>query len=79
MKRTTLTAHEVSDVHQMVTVLQIGTELTDVMRIKLLSPSISEFEPTDTIHVWNATGHRSCRPKLQTSISTVGHASDSES
>ena len=43
---------------RLVTVLQsnmIGTELTDVMRIKLLSPLISEFEPTDAIHAWNAT------------------------
>ena len=28
------------------------TVLTDVMRIKLLCPSISEFEPTDAIHAW---------------------------
>ena len=55
------------------------TVLTDVMRIKLLSPSISEFEPTNAIHAWNATGHRSRRPYHQTSSSTVGHASDSES
>ena len=28
------------------------TVLTDAMRIKLLCPSISEFEPTDAIHAW---------------------------
>ena len=58
--------------------------LTDVLRIKLMSPSISDFEPTDAIHAWNVTGHRSRRPNYQTSScssSTVGHAhvSDSES
>ena len=29
--------------------------LTDVLRIKLMSPSISDFEPTDAIHAWNVT------------------------
>ena len=58
--------------------------LTDVLRIKLMSPSISDFEPTDAIHAWNVTGHRSRRPNYQTSSCssiTVGHArvSDSES
>ena len=58
--------------------------LTDVLRIKLMSPSISDFEPTDAILAWNATDHRSRRPNYQTSScssSTVGHArvSDSES
>ena len=58
--------------------------LTDVLRIKLMSPSISDFEPTDAIHAWNVTGHRSRRPNYQTyscSSSTLGHArvSDSES
>ena len=47
-------------------------------------PSISDFEPTDAIHAWNVTGHRSRRPNYQTSScssSIVGHArvSDSES
>ena len=50
-----------------------------------MSPSISDFEPTDAIHAWNVTGHRSRIPNYQTSScsrsSTVGHArvSDSES
>ena len=39
--------------------------LTDVLRIKLMSPSISDFEPTDAIHTWNVTGHRSRRPNYQ--------------
>ena len=29
--------------------------LTDVLRIKLMSPSISDLEPTDAIHAWNVT------------------------
>ena len=54
--------------------------LTDV----LMSPSISDFKPTDAIHAWHVTGHRSRRPNYQSyscSSSTVGHArvSDSES
>ena len=59
--------------------------LTNVLRIKLMSPSISDFEPTDANHAWNVTGNRSRRPNYQTSScsrsSTVGHArvSDSES
>ena len=48
--------------------------LTDVLRIKLMSPSISDCEPTDAIHAWNVTGHRS----RSCSSSTVGHARVSE-
>ena len=39
-----------------------GTTLTDVMRVKLLSPDISDFDPTTAIHLWNTTGSRSRRP-----------------
>ena len=50
---------------------RLGTDLlTDVMRIKLLAPSIADYNPKEAIHAWNSAGPRSRRPDYQASTST---------
>lgn len=36
--------------------------LSDLMLVQLESPEISQFEPTQAIHLWNKAGPRSRRP-----------------
>ncbi|XP_070573865.1 uncharacterized protein [Ptychodera flava] len=45
--------------------------LTDIMRIKLQSPNISEFDPIPAIHLWNSSTQRHRRPTFQASRNSL--------
>ena len=51
--------------------------MTDLMRIQLLSPSVSEYDPQEAIALWHCSSLRSRRPSAPSSRCS-GHVSESD-
>ncbi|XP_070554930.1 uncharacterized protein [Ptychodera flava] len=45
--------------------------MTEIMRIKLHSPRIEDFDPTPAIHMWNSGSNRQRRPNFMATSSAV--------
>lgn len=46
-------------------------KLTDLMLVDLVSPDITEFDPTASIHLWNTSGSRMRRPYYNDSLQVI--------
>ena len=56
-----------------------GSTLSNVMRIRLHSPSVSDFNPEEAIHVWNTSCHKRRPNHRPSSVMAALEASDTPS